>query len=214
MSGIANAANTAGDSIGTRLRNFAIGSLFAVVLLVPRLLRLRGNKRIWLALRVLLATAGAALVVLPLSFANNLLPGIVGLGMFLAAILLPSAKPGLGLSDKAKELGALIVVNGGEYQAGSLPAAAVRLFVGAENIWVLDAKLQPVLVVPTNQVSSVNAAETRDQWIVRVRWIDRTADFHYRGIFAEHLARVAESTIRGVMHAALPILPQRRAVGA
>ena len=36
----------------------------------------------------------------------------------------------------------------------------------------------------------------------------------YGGIFGEHLARVAESTIRSVMRPALPVLPQRRAAGA
>ena len=184
------------------------------MLFLPKVLRLRANKRVWLAFRLLLAAAGAALVVLPLSLGNNLLPAIGGLGMFLAAILLPSVKPATTLSDVAKALEALVVVNGGEYQAGNAAPAAVRLFVGAEKIWALDAKLQPRLVVPASDVSSVNAAEARGDWIVRVRWMDRTADFHYRGIFAEHLARVAESTIRGVMPSALPILPQSRAASA
>jgi hypothetical protein len=69
-------------------------------------------------------------------------------------------------------------------------------------------------VIPVSQISSATAAESAGDWIVRVRWTDHSADFHYRGVFAEHLARVAESTLRSVMHVPLPILPQKRAATA
>jgi len=49
---------------------------------------------------------------------------------------------------------------------------------------------------------------------LRVRRTDHAEEFSYGGIFAEHFARVAESTIRGVMHSTLPILPRARAAGA
>jgi hypothetical protein len=90
----------------------------------------------------------------------------------------------------------------------------VQLFVCAERIWALDAQLHPLLVIPTSQISSAIASELGDDWIVRIRWAEHTADFHYRGIFAEHLARVAESTLRGVIQQPLPILPQKRAATA
>jgi hypothetical protein len=45
-------------------------------------------------------------------------------------------------------------------------------------------------------------------------WADQTAEFFYRGIFAEHLARVAETTLRGVMRPSLPVIPQHRAASA
>jgi len=202
------------EGIGRRLRNFAIGSFFALVLVIPRLLRVRRSPRAWLAFRVLLATAGAALVILPLSFGNNLFPAIAGLAMFLAAILLPSAEPDTSVADKAKELGALVVVVGGEYQPAAGGAVAARLFVGAEMIWALDSRLRVILAIPTDEINAVTAAESRGQWILRVRWRERTADFHYRGVFAEHFAGVAESTLRGVMRPALRVLPQRRAAGA
>src|SRR5205807_9743733 len=121
----------------------------------PRLLRALRSRRTWLAFRVLLGITGAGLVILPLSSGNNLLPAIAGMTMFLAAILLPAAKAETSLSNKATELGALVIVNGGEYQAENSSPVAVRLFVGAENIWAVDAKLQPVLVLSTSQLSSV-----------------------------------------------------------
>ncbi len=202
------------ESTGTRLRNAAIGSLFALVLLLPKLLNLRRDRRTWLAFRILLAIAGASLVILPLSLWNNWTAGIAGIAMFLTAILLPDAKPDTTLSDTAAQLGALVVVNGGEYQPGNARPAPVHLFVGSERIWALDSHMHPLLVVPTPQISSVNAAESAGDWILRLRWADHTADFHYRGIFAEHLARVAESTLRSVIHQPLPVLPQKRAATA
>jgi hypothetical protein len=106
------------------------------------------------------------------------------------------------------------VVNGGEYQPGNAHPAPVHLFVGSERIWALDSHMHPLLVVPTPQISSATAAESAGDWILRLRWAEHTADFHYRGIFAEHLARVAESTLRSVMQQPLPVLPQKRAATA
>ena len=198
----------------TRLRNVARSSLFALVLLLPKLLNLRRDRRTWLAFRILLAFAGASLVILPLSLWNSWTAGIAGLALFLAAILLPGAKPDTTLSDTADQLGALVVINGGEYQPGNAQPTPVQLFVGPERIWALDSQMHPLLVVPTAQISSATAAESAGDWILRLRWAEHTADFHYHGIFAEHLARVAESTLRGVMHEPLPILPQKRAATA
>jgi hypothetical protein len=227
------------DSTAVRLRNFGLGALFALVLLLPKLLNLRRDRRSWLAFRILLALAGASLVILPLSLWNSWTAGIAGLAMFLAAILLPAAKPDTTLADTAARLGALVIVNGGVYQpengqpedahsenwqhetaqlenaqAEMTPPSTAQLFVCPDRIWALDSHLHPLLVIPTSQISSAIASESAGDWIVRIRWAEHTADFHYRGIFAEHLARVAESTLRSVIHPALPIIPQKRAATA
>ena len=237
------------ETTAARIRNFALGALFALVLLLPKLLNLRRDPRSWLAFRVLLALAGASLVVLPLSLWNSWTAGIAGLAMFLAAILLPAAKPDTVLADTAARLGALVIVNGGVYplqdgqaqdgqgqgartgialaeklemgnrqsrraQAETAQEERVQLFVCPDRIWALDSQLHPLLVIPTAQISSAIASELAGEWIVRIRWAEHTADFQYRGIFAEHLARVAESTLRGVIQQPLPILPQKRAATA
>ena len=201
-------------SIGSRLRNAGIAVLFALVLLIPKILHIRRDRRAWFAFRILLAITGAALVVLPLSLWNSWTAGVAGVALFLAAILLPAHKPDTTVSDTAAKLGALVVVNGGEYQPQAAAPVRAELFVGAERVWALDSKMCPLLVIPTAQIASAMAAESGDDWILRIRWAEQAADFHYRGIFAEHLARVAESTLRGVMHPALPILPQKRAATA
>ena len=202
------------ETVAARLRNLGLGALFALVLLLPRLLNLRRDRRSWLAFRILLAVAGASLVVLPLSLWNSWTAAIAGLAMFLTAILLPDAKPDTTLADTAARLGALVIVNGGTYQPDDAPPSPVQLFVCPDRIWALDSRLDPLLVIPTAEISSAIASEAAADWIVRVRWAEHTADFHYRGIFAEHLARVAESTLRRAIHTPLPVLPQKRAATA
>src|SRR5271154_2773206 len=202
------------EGTGARLRNLIIGAMFAAVLLIPKLLHIRRNAQSWMAFRVFLGFAGAALVILPLSLWNSWLAAIAGLGMFLAAILLPPAKSHHIPDDKARELGALVIVNGGKYQPGNAAATPAQLFVGAERIWALDANFQPLLVIPALEITSANALQKKDRWILQVRWSDNAAEFSYQGVFAEHFARVAQSTLGSVMHSPLPILPKSRAASA
>jgi hypothetical protein len=206
-----SAAST--ETVSIRLRNLAVSALFALVLLVPKLLRLRRDERAWTAFRILLGISGAALVILPLSLWNSWLAAIAGLAMFLASILLPAPLVGSRVDDKARELGALVVVNGGEIQLLNAPVATLQLFVGADTIWALDSRLQPLLTVPVAEISSVSTQEVQNGWLVRVPCSNQATEFLYRGIFAEHLARVAESTIRSVMRTPLPVLPRSRAAG-
>jgi hypothetical protein len=67
----------------------------------------------------------------------------------------------------------------------------------------------PLAVISVPELISARAEEMQGQWVLRVRWADRTAVFAYSGVFAEHLARVAESTVQSVMRPTLPVLPQR-----
>jgi hypothetical protein len=201
-------------ALAERLRNAAVGALFALVLLLPKLLRLRRNPSTWLLFRIALGISGAALVIFPLSLANSWITAIGGLVMFAAAVLIPSPKPDTSADRKARELGALVVVNGGAYQLGNTTAAAVRLFVGPEHVWALDAHLQPLIVIPTAEISHARVEETGRHWILWVRWAEHSAEFSYHGIFAEHLARIAEATLSSVMSQRLLVLPRRRAASA
>jgi hypothetical protein len=214
MSATSNPSLSQPEDLGKRLRQLAVGALFALVLLIPQILHVRRNPRSWMVLRIFLGVAGAAMVVLPLGLGTSFVPAIVGLAMFISAILLPPAKPDTKADDKAHELGALVVINGGRFQPGSAPSAAVQLFVGAESVWVLDRSFQPLLEIPVSEITAACAGQSKESWRLRMTWASHTAEFSYGGIFAEHLARVAETTIRGVMRPALPVLPQRRAASA
>ena len=214
MSTASNQALPQPQGIGARFRNTLVGALFAIVLLVPKVLHLRRNAHSWMFFRIFLGIAGAALVLLPLGLGNSYVLSLVGLAMFVAAILLPPAKPHTSADDKARELGALVVVNGGSYQSKNARAAMVQLFVGAERIWALDAHFQPLLVIPVDELTSARAEKSDGRWLLKVVWADRTAEFSHRGVFAEHLARVAESTLHSVMRPSLPVIPQTRAASA
>ena len=214
MSTTSSPALTQPESFGKKLRNAAVGILFALVLLIPRLLHLRRNPRSWRLFCILLGIAGAALVILPLGLGNNYAYALIGMVMFIAAILLPPAKPVISTDEKARELGALVVVNGGQYRSQNSAAVSVQLFVGAESISVLDSLFQPFLVIPVAEITLARAEKSGEHWLVHVVWPNHTAEFSYSGIFAEHLARVAESTVQSVMRPSLPVIPQARAAGA
>jgi hypothetical protein len=214
MSTASNPVLAQPETLGKKLRNTAVGILFGLVLLIPRILHLRRNPHSWRLFCILLGFAGAALVILPLGLGNNYYYALVGMVLFIAAILLPPAKPVFSADDKARELGALVVVNGGQFQSRNAVAVSVQLFVGAESISVLDSHFQSLLVIPVAEIKSARAEESSDQWLVRVVWHDHTAEFSYNGIFAEHLARVAESTLQSVMRPSLPVIPQARAASA
>lgn len=214
MSVTAPAENIEHPGLAEKFRNMAIGALFAFVLLLPKLFRLRRNPASWLLFRFVLGISGAALVVVPLSLGNSLVTAVGGLVMFTAAVLLPPPKTESGTDRKARELGALIVANGGMFRQGNAPAVHVRLFVGTEHVRVLDSHFQPLLVIPTAEISLARAEETGRDWVLWIRWAEHSEEFSYHGIFAEHLVRVAEAAIRSVMSQRLPVLPKRRAASA
>lgn len=203
-----------GDSLGSKLRKTVIGAGFAAVLLVPKIFNLRRNEHSWALFRTILGICGAALVVLPLSLWNSYLFAVAGLAIFITAILLPPAITTSKTDDKARELGALIVVNGGSLHSSNKSMIPVQLFVGSDNIWALDELLHPVLVVAVSELRSARAEELPARqgspalWILNLRWADRSANFCYSGVFAEHLANVAANTIHSVIRPSLPVLPQ------
>lgn len=196
------------EPFAARLRRGALWVSFAFILLIPKLLGLRKDSRAWFAFRAALGLFGAALVVVPLGLWSA---AVIGLAIFLTAALLGPAKSETSLDAKKRELGALVIVNGGRYaQAGG---EAARLFVGAERIWALDRRLHPLVVFPAAEIRAVRAVEAPPGWALRIEWQEHIAEFLYDGVFAEHLARVAESTVRCVLRPALPVIQRSQAAG-
>jgi len=167
--------------------------------LVAGIPALRRNPRAWVLFRVLMGIGGAALVVLPIGLANNYYYAVVGMVMFVAAILLPPAQMPVSVEEKARELSALAVLDGGRLVSGGSVSADVNLYVSAERILALDASFRTLLVVPVNELSFVHAEETGERWLLSVLWRDRAAQFTYSGMFAEQLAHKAEALLRTVM---------------
>jgi hypothetical protein len=214
MDSTANPAASQTANALARLQKMLIGALFAGVLLVPKILNLRRDERSWTAFRVLLGIAGAGFVILPLAFWNSWLAAIAGLAMFLTAALLPPAIATVTADDKAREFGALVIVNGGKTRMSNGVAVPVRLLVGTDNLWALDSHLQTRLIIPVAEVTSVYSEETENGWVVRLRRPSNVEEFAYRGVFAEHFAKVTENTILAVMRSGLPVQPKAHAAGA
>jgi hypothetical protein len=162
---------------------------------------------------MVLGVFGAALVILPIGFFGSYFLAVAGLAAFIVAILLPPPKATSGTDDKARELGALVVVDGGTFLSGSF-AVPVQLFVGSQKLWALEADFHPLLVIPVAELISAHVEEMDGKCILRLRWADRSAIFSYSGVFAENLARTAESTVQSVTRPSVPVLPRRRAASA
>ena len=70
--------------------------------LIPFFLGLRRRRRVWNALRAAVAVLGAILVVVPLGISANWYAAVIGLVLFLTAMLVPPPKPGSPVDDPAR----------------------------------------------------------------------------------------------------------------
>ena len=179
--------------LGERLRRAALFVLFGLVLLIPKALSLRRRRDLWNVLRFLAAVLGAVLLGTikggELGFAGP----VAGLLLIILALLLRPAKEGKTVDAQARELGALVVLNGGRLREAG--GEVVRLFLTPEKLYALDLKHRTRLEIPLASVRAVRAEEVRDGWRLTIEWEGGNAEFDYDGFFAEHLARVAETTL-------------------
>ena len=159
-------------TLGSKLRKTLIGAGFAVILLIPKVLNLRRNEHSWVIFRTVMGFFGAALVVLPIGFFSSYFLAVVGLAIFIAAILLPPVKATSTIDDKALELGASIVVNGGLLQSNGDSSIPVQLFVGSDNLWALNSDFYPVLVISVPR-TNLRARRRVSKWLDPARSLDR-----------------------------------------
>lgn len=205
------------ESAVARFRKQVDAAVFTAAQLAPKLRRLRQNPGSWFAIRLTMGIAGAALVVLPLSFGYFLILPILGLALFLTAALLPPAPHDVTDEEIAQELGANWVLEGGDYQTGSVLGFPAKIFVGSDELWVLDPLHRTLVAIPVAEIGSANAEETGGNWAFRICWTGGEARFAYDGMFAERLAKLAQETIRGVMRETreqTPATALARAAGA
>lgn len=116
------------------------------------------------------------------------------------------------VDTRARELEVWVALNGGMYvPAGNgQPTRSARIFVHPQRLIVLDGELRPVAEIPLAGLRHLAASGTGKQWELQVVWEDEkrtaTASFRFDGFFAEHMARVAETTIRSQLQQELRIL--------
>ena len=221
------AVNNSGDQLPHPRRTFGqiakqagLFMLFGTILMIPRLRRLRRRVGAWACVRLGVAACGTWLG-WRYTHAGAGVASLVGAMLLFAFSLLVRAKPIVKSADAiAAELGALIVLNGGTFleSPDSTPIHQAQIFVHPEQIMVLGPSERRVLEIPLAKVRNLAAhpvtkgsGESVEPWEVEINWVADvpcTTTFRYDGVFAEHLARVTESTLRSQWKKDLPIIQQ------
>ena len=197
-----------------RLRRAGLFVLFSAVLLIPKALRLRRRRTLWNGLRVVAAVAGAVLVARGLGNWLGLWQGwgqsaagmLLGSVVMVLAAAIPPVKPTGSADAKARELGALVALNGGLYRTGNGRQTRVRLYVAPERLHVLDERERAVVEIPINEIAAVRVTGEGAEQTLVIEWRGGKAEFLYQGFFAEHLAEVARRTVDSRLRAKLRVL--------
>jgi hypothetical protein len=198
---------------GQRLKRAAIGVLFFSILLIPRVRRLRRQVQVWTAVRVMAGLTGLGLVWF--YFSGRGAGFLVCAALLILFALLIRATPVVkSLDDRARELGALSILNGGIMisSPGETPVKAT-IFAGTERLTVEDDRGRLFAEIPLAKIQrcAARALEPGEgkPWEFEIVWSSpnlQTTRFHFSGFFAEHLARVAEATIENLRREELTVL--------
>ncbi len=189
-----------------RCRRAGLFSLAGLVRIISRMSVLRRRTGVWNAMRVFVALLGVALVVVPSDVSSSWWCAVLGLVLFLAAVLATPTEQQDPVDAKARELGAVAVVNGGRFHTTAGEPVPARLIVAPARVLALDPQEKPLVEIPFREVSAVCADRANGGWKLRVEWDHSVAEFCYEGLFAEHLARVAERTLRDQLRRERPAL--------
>jgi len=183
----------------------------------------RRNQHSWFVFRLALGFFGAALVLLPLALPQSWIASIFGLAFFMTSILLPSVlashTPGerpdvsQARSEMPRELHGQLILHGAEFCSGLAGLVPVQLIVSEEQIVAMKSNLQPAVVVPTAELSSVFLQRSENSWLLFLLWSGKETAFAFHGHLAERHARKAEAAIHNFIRAT-PEQPKARAAGA
>jgi hypothetical protein len=221
------AANNSGEqspqprqTFGQTAKQAGLFMLFGTLLMIPRIRRLRRRVWAWTSVRLAVAVCGGWLIWRFIHDAAGVASLASGV-LFLAFSLLIRAKPVVKSMDAlAHEMSALIVLNGGIFRQPPDPAPIhqAQIFVHPEHIIVLGPRERRLLEIPLGKVRDLavrpvinGSGDNVAPWEVEINWVADepcTATFHYDGVFAEHLARVTESTLRSQWKKGLPVIAQ------
>jgi len=188
-----------------RLGRGLLWVIFGLILLIPKVNRLRRRGRLWNFVRIVIALAGAAILAVGMARGHSYALLAAGALMLLFSLVVRPERREFSIDARARELGAFIVVDGGSYLDGSGKRHRAKLFLGPDRLSALDAALEVVLEIPLQQIRSLSVRPTGTHWSLRVEWAETTAEFLYEGTFGEHLARVADATVRSRLYRELPV---------
>jgi len=199
----------------------ALSVLFAAILVIPKVRALRRKIWEWSAVRLLAAALGCLLGWRYQHAQGGIVDLVVGIAL-MAFGLLVRAKPSVKSVDaQAREFDALVVLNGGAFipSGAERPSHLVSIFVNPDRLFVVDEHNHTLEEIPLVRVRELSVSRRipaqgepdaeAQTWDLEITWESkemRTAGFRFDGVFAEHLARVAENTVRNVLRKDLPIL--------
>ena len=189
-----------------RLRRAVLWLIFGSILMIPKINRLRRHRRAWSSGRFLAGLAGVAMIAIGAAGQHKLAIVATGALALLLALLLAPERPKRSVDARARELGALVVVDGGLYNSDAQAPHRAKLFIGADRLWVLNSALAVLSEIPLQQLRELIVEPAGADWKLRLDCGQSAAEFLYRGDFAEHLARVADETLRSQLHRELPVL--------
>ena len=199
-----------------RAKHAALFVIFGAILIIPRIRRLRRRFGAWALVR--LGAAGCATWLgWRYKHAGGGWASLAASLLLFAFSLLVRAKPEAKSVDAVtRELGALIVLNGGTFCStpDAIPIRKAQIFVHPERIIVQDSSEHGLLAIPFTRLRSISAYPSSQGsdaklWEVEIEWLSDVpckTTFQYAGTFAEHLAEVTESTLRSQWSKGLPIL--------
>jgi hypothetical protein len=187
--------------------------VFAAILVIPKVRRLRRRIWEWSAVRILVASLGCLLGWRYKHANGGVVDLIVGIALMAFGLLVRAKPEAKSVDAQARGLDALVVLNGGAFiPAGSeRPSRLVSIFVNPDRLFVVDERGHTLEEIPLVRLRELAARpipvsdepETEAQtWDLEITWESRdmrTARFRYDGVFAEHLARVAENTVRNLL---------------
>lgn len=188
-----------------RLKRGALWAIFALVLMIPKVNRLRRRRRTWTFIRILVAITGTSILVFGFARGDAFVLIVAGALMLLFA-LVRAERPEISVDARAKELGALIAVDGGRYVDATGKQHRAKLFVGPDRLWVLDDALHMLVEILLPEIQTVVVQAAGPNWKLCLDGEKKRSEFIYEGSFAEHLATVAEATVRSRMNRELPVL--------
>ena len=190
-----------------RLRRAVLWLIFGSILMIPKINRLRRHRRAWNFGRSFAGLAGVAMIAIGAAEQHKFAIIALGALALLLALLLAPERPKLSVDARARELGALVVVDGGVYNSDAEAPHRAKLFIGSDRLWVLNSALAVLSEIPLQQLRELILEPSGADWKLRLDCGQSAAEFLYRGDFAEHLARVADETLRSRLHRELPVLP-------
>jgi len=206
------------SSLREGAKKAALSLLFSAILIIPKVRRLRRRIWVWSAIRVLLAAAGCGLAWQYKHVQGGWAYLLWGLVLIAFGLLVPSKAEAKSVDAQARELGSVLVLNGGTFtpESQDQPARHVSIYVNPEWLFVLDGRDQVVLEIPVPGLRGLEARPLTPgdegdgpSWQLEITWQAagaHTASFRFDGFFAEHLARVAQTTLQNLRGKDLPVL--------